>query len=436
MLESALMETKAPDLDSTSWLQALRRTAADSFASTGYPTIRQEEWRYTNLRALEGISFHQPQAGTIDHARLPAAFAADSQAYRLVLVDGMFSAALSNIDSLPPGVMLLSLGEALHSHAALVRQHLGRLRNEALTAMNTANFQDGFFLRLAANVVVDQPIRIIFLNSLNNMQIKAHPRGLVIAEAGSRAVLLEHHLGNPADQTTGQRLSNPVIEISLGEGAQLQHYKVQRESLSTFHLATTAVSLASGAHYDNFILTQGGKLTRNEIHATLNGPGADCRLNGAYMIDGAQHADTTSMIDHAAPDCTSRQVYKGVIDGTARGVFQGKIIVRRDSSQKTDGYQLNRALLLSDAAEIDSKPELEIYADDVKCSHGATVGELDDDALFYLRARGIPLVQARALLTAAFVNEAVEEITNDTARAAFHGLVDQWLAERGTGKEP
>ena len=236
--------------------------------------------------------------------------------------------------------------------------------------------------------------------------------------------MIEHHVG----LGIGATFANHVAEAYVGEGAILRHYKVQREGAEAFHLSNSVAKVGKDACYDNFILTTGARLARNEVRVAL-GLGSSCNVNGAYMIGGHQHCDTTTVIEHREPHCTSREVYKGVIDDTARAVFQGKILVRH-GAQKTDGYQQNRALLLSDTAEIDAKPELEIYADDVKCSHGATAGELDDEALFYLRARGIDKETARGLLIGAFLAEALEEIPEESVREAFQGIIAGWQNAR------
>jgi Fe-S cluster assembly protein SufD len=252
-----------------------------------------------------------------------------------------------------------------------------------------------------------------------------HPRVLILAGRNSHATVVESHVG------LGDRpyFSNLVSEVTLREGAVLGHYKLQNEQPGAFHLAATQVRLDSRSTYDGFVLSLGARLSRNEIRAHLGGGEIECRLNGAYAVAGDQHVDNTTFIDHAAPGSRSREVYKGVLDETARGVFQGKILVR-PHAQKTDGHQLNRALLLSRGAEVDSKPELEIYADDVKCSHGAAIGEIDEDQLFYLRARGIDRMTARAILVEAFLGEVLDEIRLDAAREAYRGLLAGWLAAR------
>jgi Fe-S cluster assembly protein SufD len=342
-----------------------------------------------------------------------------------VFVGGAFRADLSSVGTLPEGAVVTSLGEALASQAGLLERYLGKVGvtdANPFQALNTAFLADGLVVHVPKGVAIAEPIEVVFVGSGSENPTMHHPRILIIVEANAEATLVEHHIGLGA----GTYFSNLVTEIVAGEGARLHHYKAQRETPQAFHMATVTADLAKDSSYDNFVLTIGSRLSRNEIKPVLNGTGVECRLSGAYMVNGNQHCDTTTVIDHAQPQCTSREVYKGVIDGNARAVFQGKIIVRPDA-QKTDGYQLNRALLLSDTAEIDSKPELEIYADDVKCSHGATAGELDDDQLFYLRARGIDLETARNLLISAFLADAINEIRIETVRESFQGTVSNWL---------
>ncbi len=414
-----------------SWVRDLRDQGRDRFAALGLPTIRNEAWRYTNLRDLAKLTF-TPAATADSDVRfdlLPTIRAEGESGPRLVFVDGRFRAELSSTAGLPAGVELLSLAAAFASHGDLIGEHLGRLApadDRPLVALNSAFLADGPVLRVAPGLSVDHPIELVFVSAGTEGQATSfHPRTLVVVGAGARAVVVEHHVG----RGTGATLANHVAEIFVGEGATLHHYKAQREGAAAFHLSHTAATVAANGCYDNFILTMGARLSRNEVVSTLDGTNARTHVSGGYMVRGSQHADTTTLIDHAQPNGTSREVYKGVIDDTGRAVFQGKIIVR-PHAQKTDGHQLNRALLLSDSAEIDAKPELEIHADDVKCSHGCTAGELDDDALFYLRARGIDKETARGLLIGAFLAEAMEEIAEDTIREAFQALVAGWLEEQ------
>lgn len=417
-----------------SWVRDLREQGRERFAAIGLPNVRNETWRYTNLRDLGKLSFH-PADSADSGTRFDVLPSVRTEGHgpRLVFVDGRFRAALSSTEGLPAGVELLSLAAAFASHADLIGEHLGRLApadDRPLVALNSAFLADGPVLRVAAGVAVEEPIELVFVSAGSSgaegeRPTSFHPRTLIVAEAGSRAVVVEHHIGCG----TGTTLANHVAEVFVGEGATLHHYKAQRETTAAFHLSHTAATVAKDACYDNFILTLGARLSRNEVVSTLAGTDARTHVSGGYMVRGHQHADTTTLIDHAQPNGTSREVYKGVIDDTARAVFQGKIIVR-PHAQKTDGHQLNRALLLSDTAEIDAKPELEIHADDVKCSHGCTAGELDDTALFYLRARGIDQETARGLLIGAFLAEAMEEIAEEPVRDAFQALVSGWLEEK------
>ncbi|CAO3359692.1 Fe-S cluster assembly protein SufD [Azospirillum melinis] len=412
-----------------SWLTDLRAAGRERFAAVGLPTIRNESWRYTNLRDLAKTSFQPaaPAAAVIDF--LPTVRAEGQDGPRLVFVDGRFRADLSSVEGLPPGVELLSIAAALNSHSDLLADHIGHLAaadDRPLVALNSAYLADGPVLHVPAGVLVERPIELVFVSVGSESQATScHPRTLLIAEAGSKAVVVEHHVGRGA----GTTLANHVTEVFVGEGATLHHYKSQRDGAGAIHLSHIAATVATGGCYDNFILTTGAKLSRNEVVSRLDGTDARTHVSGGYLVRGTQHADTTTLIVHAQPNGTSREVYKGVIDDTARAVFQGKITVC-PGAQKTDGYQLNRALLLSDGAEIDSKPELEIHADDVKCSHGCTAGELDDDALFYLRARGIDRDTAQGLLIGAFLSESLEEIAEESIRDAFQGIVAGWLEEQ------
>lgn len=409
------------------WLDGLRREGLDRFSGLGFPTPRTEAWKYTNLRDLTRTAFVPAAAKpAIGLDLLPTVVPPGESPHRLVFVDGQLRADLCSVADLPEGVVLSGLAAALERHPDLVATHLGQVNPEdggPMHALNTAFLADGLVLALEPGVRLERVVEAVFVGVGADRPTMHHPRILIVAGNGSEATVVEHHVG----LGTGTYFSNVVTEIVAGDGARLHHYKIQAEGAEAFHVSTLLARLDAGASYDNFVLTMGGRLSRNELRPVLAGSGVECRLSGAYMVTGTQHADTTTVIDHAQPRCTSREVYKGVIDGAARAVFQGKIVVRPDA-QKTDGYQLNRALLLSDAAEIDSKPELEIHADDVKCSHGATAGELDEDQLFYLRARGIDAVSARNLLVEAFLLEALDEIRVETVRDAFAGRVRDWLA--------
>lgn len=414
------------------WLEEVRSRGLESFQRQGFPGPKVEQWRYTSLRPLERIGFRLASADAAAEVAAdgPLGVVPETERpHRMVFVDGCFRADLSRIGVLPPGVRLMTLGEALAEEPALLEQHLGRIGEgeiNPLQALNTAFLSDGAVLLVGRGAILPEPVELVFLSApLGGEPTMHHPRILAVLEDNAEATVVEHHTGLGA----GAAFSNIVSEIVVGQGARLHHYKLQDEGPEAVHIASGAVRLSRDASYDSFILTRGASLSRNDIRPVLAGTGVECRLSGAYMVKGSQHCDNTTVIDHAEPHCTSRQVYKGVIDDQARAVFQGKIVVR-PGAQKTDGYQLNRALLLSPTAEIDSKPELEIYADDVKCSHGATAGELDDDQLFYLRARGLDRDAARNLLIAAFLADALEEIRVEAVRDAFRLSVEDWLQAR------
>jgi Fe-S cluster assembly protein SufD len=411
------------------WLADLRAAAANDFAQRGLPTPRIEAWKYTNLNALKKVDFSWlPEAAQVDKGSLPALVYGRESQHRLVFVNGAYRADLSDFNALPDAVEVLSFADALTSRPDLLETHLGRLGGgQPLAALNAALMRDGYVLRIPEGVTVDEPIEVLWVGTGGERPPAYHPRNLILAEAGSRATVIEHHVG----LCIGGYFSNVVTEVEVGPGAILRHAKIQDESREAFHIATTNARVDADGLFDSFALLLGGKLSRNEIHVVLDAEGADCRLNGAYLMKGDQHCDTTTFIDHAKPKTTSKELYKGVLDGRARGVFQGKIIVR-PGAQQSDGQQMNRALLLSPDAEIDSKPELEIYADDVKCSHGATAGEIDAEQLFYLRARGIPDTQARRLLVEAFLGEVIDGIALAGMRRPLEETVAHWMKGQAT----
>ncbi len=370
----------------------LRAAAAQAFRTLGLPGAargrRVEAWKYTSLQALGGMSFR-------------AGDAAVAPRDGLVFVDGQFQS-----------------GAAPHFARFADQPDFGELSwpdRDPMAALNTMLAADGAILTVPAGTDAG----LVRLNHIGTDGASGHPRQTIRLGAGARLTLIEASSGN------GCYLHNPVTEIHVADGAVLTHVRIQNDALEAFHLATLYVAVAAGGTYDGFTLNTGARLTRTEIHAALNGPGAIAHLNGAQLLSGSQHADFTSVVRHAAPKGTSRQTVKNVLAGRSRGVFQGRIEVAR-GAQGTDGYQMNRALLLSPDAEIDTKPELEIFADDVKCSHGATIGELDTEQLFYLRSRGIPDQEARAMLVRAFLADALDPVTNDTARELLEDAVARW----------
>ncbi len=400
----------------------LRQQGLDRFTALGLPTRRTEAWRYTDLRDVARTAWTLAPAA-VDPAQA-APWLADTDAdRRLVLVNGRFRPDLSTPDL--PGVTATPLDGLLadgDGAAAAVLDEALTSGERPFLALNTAFLDGGLVVRLAPGATVGRLEIVCLTLPGGDAPAMSHPRLIIEAGDGADATLVERHVG-PA----GPILTTPVLQITVGAGARLGHYKLQREGGETSHLATVLVQVARDAVYDGFMLSTGGAVARTEVAAVLTGRGGECRLSGTYLGRGRQVLDTTTVVRHAVPDCRSRQVIKGVLDDQARGVFQGRIEVARDA-QRTDGYQMNRALLLSPQAEIDSKPELEIFADDVKCSHGATAGELDAEALFYLRSRGLDAERARALLIEAFVVEVLDEIADDAVRQHFTEIVTDWLA--------
>jgi Fe-S cluster assembly protein SufD len=399
------------------WVEALRDRAAEAFRKTGFPTRRAEAWKYTDLASVSGAVFGEPLTSVDDAPALPAAAHP-----RAVFVDGRFRPDLSTLDGLPFAAdSLAHLLPALEGRLGA----LARPEDQPMAALNGMLFEDGLVLDLPAGVA-GGVLELLSLATESERAPAYHPRHLVRLGAGATLTIVETALGPAA----ARYLHNPVFEIEVAEGARLNHGRLQMEGHEGVFLSTVYARVAAGAAYDNFTLNAGAKLARNEIHVALTGPKAEAHMNGAQLVGDGQHADTTTVLDHAAPDCSSRQTYKTVLAGRSRGVFQGKIHVHQ-VAQKTDGYQMNQALLLSPDAEIDSKPQLEIYADDVKCSHGATVGELDADHLFFLRSRGIPAAQAKAILVEAFLTEAVEAVADEAIQAALARGVAGWWGRQG-----
>ena len=409
------------------WFAALRERGLARFADTGLPGPKNEDWRYTTLNALQKTDFALAPRSVngIRADGLPATVAAGQAAHRLVFVNGWYRPDLSSLGTLPKGAEIATLAQAAAERPELIEGRLGSLAEAGglpMVALNTAFMNDGVVLRLAKGVVLQNPLVVLFIGDPSEAAVAYHPRHLFVAEAGSQATIVEHHIGIGR----GAYFANSTTEILVEEGAVLRHCKIQDESPEAFHLATTAARVAGGGNFDSFVFAQGGRVARNEIRVELAGEGAGCRLNGGYLAKGKQHIDNTTVIDHRSPATSSRETYKGVIDGHARGVFQGRIVVR-PHAQKSDGHQLNNTLLLSTGAEIDTKPALDIQADDVKCSHGATAGELDDEQLFYLRSRGIPEERARRILVEAFLGDVIDGIALAGLREPLEEMVAHWM---------
>lgn len=398
------------------WLAGLRRAGADRFRETGLPTNREEAWKYTSLRPLARAKYAPVPANDAQAAPTVPAPLLEGAA-QAVFVNGRFQASASDLSGLDGAVF--SWADAKDADWLAEVVDAGTAPAQTMYALNAAAFEDGLAIRVDKGAQLARPLEIVFLAAPGDAPVMWHPRLAIDVGANAEAVVIERHLG----PENGAYLANHASDLRIGENGRLVHVKFQREGGEARHLATHRARIATHGLYDNFVLTLGAGLSRNEVAARLEGEEAEVRLNGAYSLDARQHADHTSKIDHLAEGTRSRQVYAGAIGGNARGVFQGHIVVDR-VAQRTDGHQLNRALLLSDGAEIDSKPILEIYADDVKCSHGATTGDIDPDQLFYLRARGVPAEDARRLVVRGFLAEAAEGLGHEAARAAVLAALD------------
>jgi Fe-S cluster assembly protein SufD len=415
-----------------SWIHQIRRQAIARFGELGFPTTHQEEWKYTNVAPLVRIPF-QPateQANGLSAEALALSPLAALSLARLVFVNGVYSHEFSSTAGLPEGVQLASLAEALAGEAGRsgeLEQHLARYAaydRQPFVALNTAFLEQGAFLRIPPGLVLEQPIHLLFVSTGDEVPRVSHPRSLILADRESQVALIESYVG----LGEAAYFTNAVTEIAVGESAVVEHYKLQQESRRAFHMATMQVHLERSSVFSNQNVSLGGALVRNDLTAVLDGEGAECTLNGLYLGTGRQHVDNHTTLDHARPHCSSHEIYRGILDGKASGVFNGGIIVRQDA-QKTNAKQSNRNLLLSQDAVINTKPQLEIWADDVRCTHGATVGQIDQEALFYLRTRGMDLQAARDMLTYAFASEPLGQMKVQAVRRWVEGELFAQLAE-------
>lgn len=376
-----------------SWLADLRRAAFARFEELGFPTAKVEQWRYTGVGPIVATPWALARTGQGQPALADA--------------------------ELPRGVRVTRLREVLAREPERLREHLAKIagfRGNAFAALNTAFFEDGLLIEIAPGAVVEKPIEVLFDSAGDAEPAVSHPRCLVLAGERSQAAVVERYTGR------GTYFQNAVTEIALDEAAILSHSKLQQEDVAAFHVQTIAVRQGRASRFTSFNAALGAALARTDIRVALAAPGGECELDGLFLGSGTQHLDNHTTIDHAMPHCVSRELYKGVLDGRARGVFHGTIVVRKDA-QKTDAMQTNKNLLLSKEALVNSTPALEIFADDVKCKHGSTIGQLDGNALFYLRSRGIGEQEARRLLTYAFAADVAGRIRVPSVRAAVEGVL-------------
>jgi Fe-S cluster assembly protein SufD len=421
---AAFRQFQEQTLADASWVKRLRESAFDRFEQLGFPTTDEEEWKYTNLAPLSKMVFErQAVQNRSKEYRLEQFTYEETRHSQLVFINGVYRAEMSALDALPEGILVLDLADALRDerYAEVVREHLARGADynvNGLTALNTAFLSSGAFVLVPQGVRVETPVHLLFLSDSHATRPVSFPRVLFVAERESAATLIESY----ASVDDGAYWTNAVVEVVLEAGARLEHYKVQRESAQAFHIATTTAELGRSSVFETTTITLGAQLSRHNIAVRLDNEGASCRVDGLYIVGAGQHTDTHSLIDHLKPHCTSRQLYKGILDGKSRAVFNGKVFVHKDA-QQTDAQQTNRNLLLSKEARVDTKPQLEIFADDVKCAHGATVGQLEEEELFYLISRGLHPELAQNLLTYGFAEEVIAKLKIESIKSQLDETV-------------
>jgi len=410
-----------------SWLRKLRQAGFARFSETGFPTSRDEDWRFTNPSAIAQTPFHlvrnghhMPSLADIAPHRISGA------GCELVFVDGRFAEKLSSVGKLPNGVKVASLSAEIAANPGAVEPHLGRYLNmqrDAFAALNSAFIEDGAYIHVAKGVVLESPIHLLFISTGHDTPTVCYPRNLIIADEDSQVTIVENYVSLGRGE---KALCNTVTELIAGDHSVVSHYMIEREDEQAFNVSTLRIQQGRSADVASHSVLVGGALVRNNVHPVLAGEGSECLINGLFVGRDRQHLDNYMLVEHASPHCGSRQFYNGILDGQAHGVFHGRIIVHKDA-QKTDAKQTNRNLLLSDTAQIDTKPQLEIYADDVKCTHGATIGQIEENSLFYLRSRGIDEASARRLLLFAFASECLDRMRTGPARTYVENLIHQNL---------
>lgn len=405
-------------------IMAKRKAAFARFGELGFPTTKHEEWRFTNVAPIANKAFEVPlsEPNSVS-AETIAPYTIGAKSTTLVFVDGRFAPQLSNPGKLPEGAIACSLSEALANGEPMIEEHLARYAtfdDQAFTALNTALMEDGAFIRIPNGKVVEEPIQVLYLTTGRRPTV-CHPRNLFIVGENAQATIVESYVS----PNGGVYFTNPVTELVAEQAAVVDHYKAVLESAEAYHVGAFHLHQHRSSNVTSNTLSMGGKLIRNDINTKLDGEGCLCTLNGAYVIDDSQHVDNHLVVDHIKAHCDSREFFKGVLNGHSRGVFSGRINVHK-GAQKTDAKQTNQSLLLSEHAQVESKPQLEIFADDVKCTHGATIGQIDEEAIFYLRTRGLCAETARSLLVYAFAREIIDQVRVEPLRAQL----DDWLIER------
>lgn len=401
-----------------------RKEALSNFSRLNFPSIKDEEWKYTSIAPLLKYNFSPSyEKKTVSKDFISSLLFDEPGHSLLVFINGRFSFENSNLLNLPEGVIAGSISEELKNNNKVVLKHLGKYadyQNHIFTALSTAYTDDGAFIYIPAGKIVEEPVHIIFYTDADKEKILTQPRNLFVAEKNSQVTIIEHYVGTEENIY----FTNAVTEIVAQENAIIDHIKLQQESKKAYHIARMEINQERNSNFSSHFISTGADLSRNEFNSGLNDDGCECTLNGLYMIDGTQLFDAHTLIDHAKPHCNSHEHYKGILDGKSRGVFNGKIIVRKDA-QKTNAFQENNNILLSDEALVNTKPQLEIFADDVKCSHGATIGQMDEEAKFYLKSRGIGEESGKAILLHAFASDVVTSIKIESVRNYIEKLITE-----------
>jgi Fe-S cluster assembly protein SufD len=401
-----------------------RKDALSNFSRLDFPTIKDEEWKYTNIAPLLKYNFVPSIEKKIVSKHFIKSLLFDEMEHSLIVfINGSFSSENSILLNMPEGVIVDSIANQIKRNNEVLLKYFGKYadhQNHIFTALSTAYTEDGAFIYVPAGKIIEEPIHIIFVTDSGREKILTQPRNLFVAEKNSQVTIIEHYVGNKGEIY----FTNSVTEIVAEENAIVDHIKLQEESKKAFHIARMEVDQERSSNFGSHLISTGADLTRNEFNARFNDEGGECTLNGLYMIDGTQLFDAHTLMDHAKPHCNSHEHYKGILDDKSRGVFNGKIIVRQDA-QKTNAFQENNSILLSDEALVNTKPQLEIFADDVKCSHGATIGQMDDDAKFYLKSRGIGEEASKGILLHAFASNVITSIKIESVRNYIEKIITE-----------
>ena len=410
------------------WLSKLRQDAFAEFAKTGFPSTRDEDWRFTNVAPIAKTDFQlAPKQVYPDLREQLESYVIAAAACRVVFINGYFAPELSAISNLPASVVVASLAEQIAKNPESVEPHLGRYLNterDPFCALNTVFIEDGAFIHVRSGTILEAPIHLLFVSIGGQVPLMSHPRNLIIVGDHSELSVVEEFVS----LGTTRIFCNAATELVAGDGAVVSHYRIEQENPETFQISTLRIQQGQTANVSSHCVLLGGALVRNNVHPVLAGEGGECLINGLFLGRGQEHLDNYMLVEHAKPHCESRQFYNGILDEQSHGVFHGRIVVHKDA-QKTDAKQTNRNLLLSDDAQIDTKPQLEIFADDVKCTHGATIGQIEENALFYLRSRGIDEVSARRLLLEAFASECLDRMRQGPARTHIAELIRDHISQ-------